>query len=392
MKIHKPILNNRLNSLKRLPVDKTFLATNKDNLMETIYNDPLVHKGEQMRSVQQTKLSFRLKTIPIASLIILIVAGSGTAMASQNSLPSDILYPVKLMTENIKEDLTFDTIKRAELRMEHAQKRIAEITSIEKANPKVLKDEKVMASVLNNYDQKIRASVSEVYKTPSHRLTTKLRYANIDNELTKNKATLNQIQEGSKETENTAIKSTIAEIEAKQKEYIDIVSNKAKDDSVAAEEVKEIIDNKLRYWEEKVADNYSKNKEDDMIIGSAENYTNIRTETETQLDQQANDKIKTYREIIKTTDNTNESLPAIQEEIIDWERKVIEVEMEIKKYRENYLRDDSNEESYDQYQTPILKEKLNTIIESKNDQSLEEENEEATDEDILEKKKSTTYR
>ena len=154
MKIHRPILNNRLKSLKRLPVDKTFLATNKDNLMEIIYHDPLLNKGEQMRNPHPSRFAFRLKTIPLASLIILIVAGSGTALASQNSLPSDFLYPVKLMTEEIKEDLTFNEVRKAELTLEHATKRIAELKKLEMTNPEALRDERMVAKVLNNYEQK----------------------------------------------------------------------------------------------------------------------------------------------------------------------------------------------------------------------------------------------
>ena len=354
MKIHRPILNNRLKSLKRLPVDKTFLATNKDNLMEIIYHDPLLNKGEQMRNPHPSRFAFRLKTIPLASLIILIVAGSGTAMASQNSLPSDFLYPVKLMTEEIKEDLTFNEVRNAELTLEHATKRIAELKKLEMTNPEALRDERMVAKVLNNYEQKIASSVNYVNRTPSYKLTTKLRYTTIDTELTQNKEDLTMVKDELGEKAKTKVESTITNIEEKQTDYLAMISDRAKRDDLAAEAEKEIISNKLAYWENKIATSNIFDELDSAITSDSEaQYQDIKSINEKELQEDANDKIRVYRQEISETKNTTETLPMIQKEIYDWERKVVKAEIEINS--RPIMKKVAITKTEDIYNSPILK-------------------------------------
>jgi|FLOH01.1.fsa_nt_gi protein-disulfide isomerase len=354
MKIHKSILNNRLKNLKSLPVDKTFLAANKDQLMDTIYHDPLLNKGEQMRTSYKSRFAFRLKTIPIASLIILIVAGSGTAMASQNSLPSDLLYPVKLLTEEIKEDLTFNEVKKAELTLEHANKRIAELKKLGKVNPNALKDERMVAKVLNNYEHKIASSVNYINRTPSHKLITKLRYATIDTELTQNKEDLTEVKEGLEEKTKTKFEATITDIEERQTDYLVMISDRAKRDDIAAEAEEEIISNKLAYWENKIAtSNIFDELANAVTRGSEAQYETIKSTNEKELQENANEKIRIYRQEIVETKNTTETLPMIQKEIYDWERKVVKAEIEINS--RPIIREVTAIKTEDIYNSPILK-------------------------------------
>lgn len=59
------------------------------------------------------------------TLALLVIFGASTISAG--SLPGDLLYPVKLATEKVKFLLTFDSEKKAELRLTFSDKRLEEM-------------------------------------------------------------------------------------------------------------------------------------------------------------------------------------------------------------------------------------------------------------------------
>lgn len=59
--------------------------------------------------------------------LALVVVLFGAATISAGSLPGDVLYPVKLATEKVKFLLTFDSEKKAELRLTFSDKRLEEM-------------------------------------------------------------------------------------------------------------------------------------------------------------------------------------------------------------------------------------------------------------------------
>jgi len=63
----------------------------------------------------------------VAAVLILLLGGSSTVAAAGNSMPDDLLYPVKLATEQVQLSLTFSNMGRAELCAELADRRVAEI-------------------------------------------------------------------------------------------------------------------------------------------------------------------------------------------------------------------------------------------------------------------------
>jgi len=63
----------------------------------------------------------------VAVVLILLLAGSGTVFAADNSMPDSPLYPVKLAVEQVRVRLTPSDIGRAELYTKLADRRVAEI-------------------------------------------------------------------------------------------------------------------------------------------------------------------------------------------------------------------------------------------------------------------------
>lgn len=67
--------------------------------------------------------------IPVALFLIIIIS-SGTVLASQNSLPGDILYPVKLLSEGVESATTLSVKSKAEVQAKHAITRLAEVEKL----------------------------------------------------------------------------------------------------------------------------------------------------------------------------------------------------------------------------------------------------------------------
>ena len=63
----------------------------------------------------------------VIAVVVLVVASGGTVAASGNSMPDEILYPVKLATERVRLTLTPSSLGKAEFYMEMADRRVAEI-------------------------------------------------------------------------------------------------------------------------------------------------------------------------------------------------------------------------------------------------------------------------
>ena len=78
-----------------------------------------------------------LRTTAIVLVVLLVISasGTGTAYASQASLPGDSLYPVKMATENVRRIFTFDEAARIELELAFMDTRLQEIGTLVEKNP-----------------------------------------------------------------------------------------------------------------------------------------------------------------------------------------------------------------------------------------------------------------
>lgn len=102
---------------------------------------------------------FRWLLKPVVMLFVLVM-GSGYVgvWASENSLPGDLLYPIKITSEKIQVKLTFDEHKKAELHVELAKKRTDEIKQLKQK-------ENVDTKVVKETYTKVKEEVSEAKNT-----------------------------------------------------------------------------------------------------------------------------------------------------------------------------------------------------------------------------------
>lgn len=64
------------------------------------------------------------------TLVTILGLLNTTAVAAQNSLPGETLYPIKRTVEKIQLTLTMDEVKKTEVRIQHAENRLTEVQTI----------------------------------------------------------------------------------------------------------------------------------------------------------------------------------------------------------------------------------------------------------------------
>jgi hypothetical protein len=80
---------------------------------------------------RQGSFRWQVRLVTVLSVIVVILmAGTGTVAAANNSQPDQTLYPVKLATENVQVALTPSAVGKAELYAEFANRRVAEIVKM----------------------------------------------------------------------------------------------------------------------------------------------------------------------------------------------------------------------------------------------------------------------
>jgi len=131
-------LKSSLKQIKNPPVDRGFLASLRERVKMQIQafpphvrNAELDRLNTKQRSQSLLINKFKTKTmIPAIISLIILLSGGGAAAASQNSLPGDVLYPIKNLTEDVRLAVTMDQKAKANLNIEFAQKRIEEIQKL----------------------------------------------------------------------------------------------------------------------------------------------------------------------------------------------------------------------------------------------------------------------
>jgi hypothetical protein len=109
-------------------------------LVEAQTYHPAVSRPHERRHIEW-KTIFSRKAHPkmatfstLLLIFTLLFGGTGaTAYAAQNSLPDETLYPVKLMTEDIRSGITVQSDDRLELALQFAQRRLDEMLAMNQA-------------------------------------------------------------------------------------------------------------------------------------------------------------------------------------------------------------------------------------------------------------------
>ena len=112
------------NPLRVQSAKKNFLSEMHQLAGETTVSVPTKSWWNQLNIKKET---FSMKLITIATILSLLLGGGITAVAAQDSLPGDLLYPVKTLVEDIELGLATDPETEFDIALKHAFTRFEEI-------------------------------------------------------------------------------------------------------------------------------------------------------------------------------------------------------------------------------------------------------------------------
>lgn len=122
-------------TVRKQPVDTTWIASWRTTLEKHVADHPITrvqHQEHTQHANPFSSLFLQLKPmIPLILAIAVVLGGGSTAaIASQNDVPGEALYNIKLATEEVREAMTFSKEKKAELKAQLAIRRADELTNL----------------------------------------------------------------------------------------------------------------------------------------------------------------------------------------------------------------------------------------------------------------------
>lgn len=109
--------------------------------------NPRPYRQPSSRVTRQRAYRF---AVALALILVLALSFTGTAYASQGTLPGETLYPVKLWTEDARLALASTPAEQASLRVEFSERRLDEVQLLFESGQGPLS-----ISVLDRYDQQV---------------------------------------------------------------------------------------------------------------------------------------------------------------------------------------------------------------------------------------------
>ncbi|NOY99080.1 MAG: hypothetical protein GXP40_07745 [Chloroflexi bacterium] len=134
-----PRLQSLLNEIKPVPPRDPkraargrarFLTQAAEIRQQAVSRSPYLRLREWLDNIRR-KENFAMTTlISVITILGLLLGGTGTVYASQDSLPTDVLYPVKVLTEEVRLELAADPQAEMNLLLGYAQRRVDEIAAL----------------------------------------------------------------------------------------------------------------------------------------------------------------------------------------------------------------------------------------------------------------------
>lgn len=149
-----------------LPVNEQFLKSLRGQLTDYMKNTPPLINIKNPEKLFGAR-SFSFKIPAVFGLIVILLSGGTTVFASQKSLPGEILYPVKLLVEDVRLAATLNPEAKIESRIALAKKRVEEIQTVISAVQSEQETEKqtlALESALDNFNSQLETILSGAQK------------------------------------------------------------------------------------------------------------------------------------------------------------------------------------------------------------------------------------
>ena len=114
------------------PRDTTVAASGREAFLSKALEISQAVSNQPKRRLNSNlnRARYRTLTTAIALLVLFFTSSVMTAYASQSALPGETLYPVKILTENVRLAAALDAETKIQLHLSFAESRLAEIASL----------------------------------------------------------------------------------------------------------------------------------------------------------------------------------------------------------------------------------------------------------------------
>ncbi len=126
-KLEKLVAIPERNPLRVQSAKKNFLSEMRQIAGETTVSVPKKSWWNQLTIKKET---FSMKLITIATILSLLLGGGITAVAAQDSLPGDLLYPIKTLVQDIELGLATDPETEFDIALKNAFQRFEDINTL----------------------------------------------------------------------------------------------------------------------------------------------------------------------------------------------------------------------------------------------------------------------
>ncbi len=199
----------------------------------------------------ELKFAARTTTVMVLAGVLVFGGSITTVSAALNSIPGDLLYPLKKMTEGAQVRFAGDEAAKAELHVEFATRRVQEIAKInetdnaDNTNKIAVATEgfKQEMNTVNQYMDNIKPAVAvQIAKIVDAKSEEREQILNKVAETTVGAEAKSLVEEAKTVAENTGVKAV----------EVMIVTHNVESSTVSTEDVKNTIESKINNIEKKV--------------------------------------------------------------------------------------------------------------------------------------------
>ena len=261
-------LTQKLKILKNIQPQKKWLKQTREIFLIQVKKD-FVFKKQEENNFQFAFPKLFLKPIGILTMIAILFFGTSTfaIKAAKNTVPGDPLYIIKINLEKTQKILTNNKEKKVGLAMESTKERLKELKQLSHSDSSVKNEKNIKTATqnLNEGIQEIKVSLNNL-KEESNSKTTVETAKTVDAQTTEYEKELIQTKEQASPAIKEEIEKVLNSIEETNLRAIQTIINEqpiTKEDSVSKDETTNIIENKIKQTEEKIAE--VKTKATDLV-------------------------------------------------------------------------------------------------------------------------------
>lgn len=182
-----------IKTLRKQPIDKNWLIQNRQALIHFIKTGerkmPAESLNKQERLSTLALFTNKLKTMPAVLIALLLLGGgAGVTAASQGSLPTDILYPVKIASERTAEVFVPGVNYKVAFDEKIANRRMQEVEQLLEKHPE---KQEVIEKTVKRFENRL----DKIEKRMAKPNISKRRLAEVDNSFNRYEKALDRTAE-----------------------------------------------------------------------------------------------------------------------------------------------------------------------------------------------------